>query len=230
MQDKIAPGISITITSSSGATGRTATDDDGSFTVRVTSDEDLRTFPRLFFATIEGGARPRRGRRRRFGDGLRPDDRRAATSGTGKDLTEKETNVWEKTFEDDDIEGDIGVNDRIVAVIITAEDEEGNSGNSAGWTGGGDATPVQLGDRPGLQETGRRRLPAGDRQRTGTGDGRGAAVRQPGDVVFDETESMQPVHPDHLRGNPTSTGSDVTDDDGDLNNDGRRLGLRTRWL
>ena len=56
VEDKIAPGISISITSSSGTTGRTATDEDGSFTVRVTSDEDLNTFPRLFFATIEGEA------------------------------------------------------------------------------------------------------------------------------------------------------------------------------
>ena len=51
--DNIAPGVSITITSSSGTTNRAATDDDGSFTVRVTSDEDLGRFPRLFFATIK---------------------------------------------------------------------------------------------------------------------------------------------------------------------------------
>ncbi len=128
VQDKIAPGVSITITSDSGATGRTATDDEGSFTVRVTSDEDLRTFPRLFFATLEGEADVDDGV---GGTASNLVIREATTTPPdGKELTEKESNVWEKSFEDDDIEGD---DDRIVAVVITAEDEEGNSGNSAGW-------------------------------------------------------------------------------------------------
>ena len=55
--DKIAPGIDITITSSTGTANRAAaSDDDGSFTIRVSSDEDLSKFPRLYFATIEGAA------------------------------------------------------------------------------------------------------------------------------------------------------------------------------
>jgi hypothetical protein len=136
VQDKIAPGISITITSSSGTTGRTATDEDGEFTVRVTSDEDLRSFPRLFFATIKGEAEVEDGVGGKA-SGLKIDE---VTGSQGHSLTEKESNVWEKTFDDDDIEGS---GDRIVAVIITATDDTdlpGNSGNSAGWKGSG--TPV----------------------------------------------------------------------------------------
>ena len=136
VQDKIAPGISITITSSSGTTGRTATDDEGEFTVRVTSDEDLRSFPRLFFATIEGVAEVDEDD---VGVGGKASGLTIAlvTGSTGLSLTEKESNVWEKTFDDEDIEGS---GDRIVAVIITATDDTdlpGNSGNSAGWKGSG---------------------------------------------------------------------------------------------
>ncbi len=141
--DRIAPGVSITITSSSGATGRAATDNEGSFTVRVTSDEDLNKFPRLYFATMKGTAEFKNGKPGLAGEKtLKIAD---ATDSPGIEFTEKENNVWEKKVNASAI---VGVNvdspiteedDRLVAVIITAQDEEGNSGNSAGWKDGGGA-------------------------------------------------------------------------------------------
>ena len=119
--DKIAPGISISISSSSGTTGRTATDDDGSFTVSVTSDEELSKFPRLFFATIEGTV----------AGGVASDLEIATVSGEIS-MTEKETNSWEKKVDAEDL---IGSGDRILAVMVTATDDPGNSGNSPGWKG-----------------------------------------------------------------------------------------------
>ena len=133
--DKIAPGVSISITSSTGTTGRAATDDDGSFTVRVSSDEDLGKFPRLFFATIKADEITSKGVATGVGTdtSLRID---AVTGGDGISLTEKETNTWEKKINADS--GDIpGSGDRIVAAVVTATDENGNSGNSAGWKGSG---------------------------------------------------------------------------------------------
>ena len=126
-EDNIAPGVSITITSSSGTTSRAATDADGSFTVRVTSDEDLGRFPRLFFATIKGT----------LASGVASDLQIAdVTDGEGISLTEKETNTWEKKINADSDDIPSGGN-RIVAAIITATDENQNSGNSAGWKGSG---------------------------------------------------------------------------------------------
>ncbi|MXX98304.1 MAG: hypothetical protein F4Y58_00125 [Gammaproteobacteria bacterium] len=128
--DRIAPGVSITITSDTGTTGRTATDKDGSFTVRVTSDEDLSRFPRLWFATIKGTDSDPKNDSVGAATGLMIDEVTDSLS-----LTEKETNVWEKTFDVDGLIG--GTADRLMAVVVTATDEAGNPGNSAGWKGSG---------------------------------------------------------------------------------------------
>ncbi len=126
-EDNIAPGISITVTSStSTGSGRPATDDEGSFTVRVTSDEETDEFPDLYFATITGTLND---------DGAAADlmvDEVGSFS-----LSEKETNVWEAKVKASALPG---TGDGIRAVIVTAEDTEGNSGNSPGWKGG--AAPV----------------------------------------------------------------------------------------
>ena len=127
--DRIAPGVSITVTSSSGTTGRAATDEDGTFTVRVESDEALVSFPVLYSATLQGSG--------------------PASAATGitirnratHNLSEKETNTWEAKVKVEDLAHDGKSNDdRILALIVTAEDENNNTGNSAGWSGG--ATPA----------------------------------------------------------------------------------------
>ena len=132
-EDRIAPGISIAITSNTGTTDRVATNSKGSFSVRVTSDEELPSFPRLWFATIVGSAEI-------DGDdvGDATDLMIGETSNVtnGISLQEKENNVWETTVKVSDSAKVPGEDDRILAVIVTAEDEARNSGNSAGWSGG----------------------------------------------------------------------------------------------
>ncbi len=137
VEDWIAPGIAITITSNTGTASRAATDNEGSFTVNVSSDEELVTFPRLYFATIHGKAE------------VTPVTDGVGIGGTASGLTiidtggevnlsENDPNNWSKKVnaDSDDIPG--GSADRIVATIITATDLNGNSGNSAGWTDGDD--------------------------------------------------------------------------------------------
>ena len=123
VQDWIAPGVTILITSSSETSNRAATDDEGSFTVRVESDEELSRFPRLFFATIAGTV----------DDGEASGLTIADVEGPIT-MTEREENVWDKKVDTEDTPGHS--DDRILAVIVTAADDPGNSGNSAGWTDG----------------------------------------------------------------------------------------------
>ncbi|MDE2884998.1 MAG: hypothetical protein OXO53_07870 [Chloroflexota bacterium] len=135
--DKIAPGINITITSSTGTANRAAASDpdDDSFTVRVTSDEDLSRFPRLWFATIEGSATITDGRAGNASNLMIAERSSLIT------MSEVDTNTWEKKVKVSSLPGE---NDRILAAVITAADEaspDANPGNSAGWKGSGD-TPV----------------------------------------------------------------------------------------
>ena len=138
VEDWIAPGITITITSSSGTASRAATDDDGSFTVNVTSDEDLVTFPRLYFATITGKAKVT-GADDDGANGVGEAASGLTIMATGGEvnLSEDTPNNWEKKVNADS-DSIPGTGDRIVAVVITATDLNRNSGNSAGWTDGDD--------------------------------------------------------------------------------------------
>ena len=132
--DKIAPGVSITITSSSGTTSRAATDKDGSFTVRVTSDEDLASFPILYFATIEAGRITEKGV---------AEDLEIALVSSKVNLTEQEQNTWEKKVNADS-SSIPGTGDRIVAALVTATDDNRNSGNSSGWKGASPGVDTEL--------------------------------------------------------------------------------------
>ncbi len=129
--DKIAPGVSISISSSSGTSSRAATDDEGSFTVRVESDEDLSKFPRLFFATLQAGSITSG-----VADELTILD---VTGGDGIAMSEEDNNVWTKKVNADsaDIPGGSS-GDRIVALLVNATDDAnpGNPGNSPGWSDG----------------------------------------------------------------------------------------------
>ncbi len=132
-EDNIAPGVTIDITSSSGTTNRVATDKKGSFTVRVSSDEDLSRFPRLYFTTIEGTA---------FA-GSRANNKNLVVGDVSDEYTmnEVDTDTWERKVDVDHsgLQAVGGTTDRIMAIVITATDGNGNSGNSAGWTDGDDA-------------------------------------------------------------------------------------------
>ena len=123
--DKIKPKVDITVTATGEATNRPATNDDGEFTVRIETDEDLRSFPSVWFATIDGVAL-----------GAAGDDAKVGTTlGVGalgpERPREVSRNVWEVKVDEGDLPGS---GPRLVAVLVRAEDENQNVGNSPGWT------------------------------------------------------------------------------------------------
>ena len=137
--DKIAPGVSITVTATGDATNRPATNDDGSFTIRVTSDEDLRRFPTVWFATIDGSKTP-------AGDVEAGDVGSSLQASAVNSVTprELERNVWETKI-DADSSNLPGSGSRLIAVLVTAEDEDRNKGNSVGWKPDSGATDPSAG-------------------------------------------------------------------------------------
>ena len=117
--DNIAPAITVTLTSD--VTDRPAIKNNGEVTVTITSDEDLRRLPTIWFARlVDAGstaeklkvklATPRRGSR--------------VSTDTAVD------NAWTGTYNN----GGIGSSDGLYAVIVIAEDDNDNIGSTPGWS------------------------------------------------------------------------------------------------
>ena len=123
--DKIKPIVDIDVTATGDATNRSATNDDGEFTVRIQTDEDLRRFPNVWFATIDGVALGADGADAEVGTMLGVGELSPETP------REVERNVWEVKVDEGDLPGS---GPRLVAVLVRAEDENENVGNSEGWT------------------------------------------------------------------------------------------------
>ena len=136
VMDKIAPNVSVTITSSSEVSNRPATDEDGSFTVRIESDEDLGGdgFPDLYFAEIGGG----KASIKEAGADAGTAEKSMSITGIPAEvkLKEGDPNTWEGKFNAEDLS-----DNAILAVIVLAADDDGNSGNSGGWKDGGNDGP-----------------------------------------------------------------------------------------
>ena len=123
--DKIKPEVDITVTATGDAANRPATNDDGEFTVRIETDEDLRSFPSVWFATIDGVALGDDGADAEVGTML-------GVGQLGPETPrEVSRNVWEVKVDEGDLPGS---GPRLVAVLVRAEDENQNVGNSDGWT------------------------------------------------------------------------------------------------
>ena len=133
--DTIAPSLTVTVTGldedgdPNGVAGRPVTQDE--FTVRVESDEDLNTAPKVFFATLKYGE---------SGGGSKTTDEAkqailTSQGGGSMNRPDKSKNVWEETFDESaDIPGSSSV---LFAVIVTAEDDsdQHNRGGSDGYKG-----------------------------------------------------------------------------------------------
>ncbi len=116
--DFIAPAITVTL--ATDVTGRPIVRNDGEVAVTISSDEDLRRQPRVWFAEIV--------------DLKSSDEKQTAklsiprVGGRVTTVADQE-NTWERTYDN----GDIGSSDGLYAVIVIAEDDNDNIGSTPGW-------------------------------------------------------------------------------------------------
>ena len=181
--DKIKPALTIDVTVTGEATNRPATNDDGEFTIRIRSDEDLRSFPSVWFATIDGVALGDDGADAEVGTMLGVDE-------IGRETPrEVERNLWEVKVDEGDLPGS---NPRLVAVLVRAEDENENVGNSPGWSlaRATDADPVGGDyDHDANQDTPDRPITRLDFKKL---DDEGFLIEVDSEDVTDPTVSVQP--------------------------------------
>ena len=116
--DNIAPAITVTI--STEVTGRPVIRNNGEVTVSITSDEELRRLPTVYFGEVVDGAADDAEEADTELGSIRRGDR--VQSGTD-DLT------WSRTYNN----GDVGGSDGLYAVIVVAEDDADNVGTPPGW-------------------------------------------------------------------------------------------------
>ncbi len=116
--DNIAPAITVTI--STEVTGRPVIRNNGEVTVSITSDEELRRLPTVYFGEVVDGAAADAEEADTELGSIRRGDR--VQSGTD-DLT------WSRTYNN----GDVGGSDGLYAVIVVAEDDADNVGTPPGW-------------------------------------------------------------------------------------------------
>ncbi len=116
--DFIAPAITVTLTTDVG--DRPVIRNDGEVTINITSDEELRRQPRVWFAEIV--------------DRKSDDEEQTAKLGVprvgGRVTTVAgQENAWTRTYDN----GDIGSSEGLYAVIVIAEDDADNIGSTPGW-------------------------------------------------------------------------------------------------
>ena len=143
--DFIAPGIMVTLDPASSSEERPALKGNSQLTVTVTSDEELQGPPSVFFASlVDNGSDAKEAK-------VKVDSYRRAARVSASSAA----NTWSRTY----TRSEVGGSDGLYAIIVTAEDDNGNVGATEGWTRGrtdvmpaadDDPTEVDLDDIVGL--------------------------------------------------------------------------------
>ena len=116
--DNIAPAITVTL--ATDVSGRPVIRNNGEVTVSISSDEELRRLPTVYFGEVVDGADADAEEADTELASIRRGDR--VQTGTGE-LT------WSRTYRN----GDVGGSDGLYAVIVVAEDDADNVGVPPGW-------------------------------------------------------------------------------------------------
>ena len=116
-EDFIAPTLTVTLTTA--VTDRPVLRHGSEFTVTVSSNEELRRLPTVWFAELEEEGSNADKQTAPLGSAQRGD--RVAVG--------SEDNSWEQTFSTNDV----GSDDGAYAVIVVGEDDNDNVGSTAGW-------------------------------------------------------------------------------------------------
>ena len=118
-EDWIAPSLTVTVTGT--ANDRPVANEDGSFTVDVRSDEDMRRRPDVYFVSLTAVTN----------DADEVTGYRIGTPSKASSLTQQEDeNHWAKKYK----ASTIGEVSAIYGVIVLGEDGNDNAGATAGWT------------------------------------------------------------------------------------------------
>ena len=117
--DNIAPAITVTVVTE--VTGRPVIRRNGEVTVSISSDEDLRRLPAVFFAEVLDGA---------DADAEEADLELGSIRRGDRVQTGSEDNSWTRTYNS----GDVGGSDGLYAVVVIAEDDSDNVGTTPGWS------------------------------------------------------------------------------------------------
>ncbi len=117
-EDNIAPAITVTLTTVVG--DRPVIRSNAEVDISITSDEDLRRLPTVFFSKIVDGGSTAEKPKAVLG-AMRRGDRVRTDSGA--------ENSWSRTYNN----GDVGGSDGLYAVIVIAEDDADNIGSTPGW-------------------------------------------------------------------------------------------------
>ena len=116
--DRIAPALTVTLTSAVG--DRPVIRNNGEITLHVTSDEEPRRLPRVFFAEVLDNGSTAEKKAYKLGS---PD--------SGQRLnTDAAENSWSRTYSNNEV----GNADGVYAVIVVVEDDSSNIGTTTGWT------------------------------------------------------------------------------------------------
>ncbi len=116
--DLISPAITVTLVTD--VMDRPVVKRGGEVTVTISSDEDLRRLPTVYFAPVEDDGSTDDEVSVALGLS-RPADRVTAVSG--------ETNSWSRTYDD----SDIGSSNGLYALVVVGEDDNNNVGSTVGW-------------------------------------------------------------------------------------------------
>ena len=116
-RDNIAPGITVTLATTVG--DRPVVRNNGEVAVSITSDEELRNLPTVWFAHVVDGGSDAENLKAKLGANRRGDRVRA----------DAEANSWSRTYGN----GAVGGADGLYAVIVIARDAADNLGSTPGW-------------------------------------------------------------------------------------------------
>ncbi len=151
VEDWIAPKITVTVTGT--ADDRSVANEDGSFTIDVRSDEDLASRPVVYFVSVTSAAkyedndRPTRVTSFEYTIAATPEPQRPSSPLT----SEEDENHWGKKY---NVDGTLDGFDGLVGVIVFADDEQDNTGATAGWSPGmhREASAPDDGDKLNLEK------------------------------------------------------------------------------
>ena len=117
--DKIAPEVTVTLTTTVG--DRPVVRSGGEVTLNISSDEDLRRLPRVWFVPVAA--------KDKLGSPVNNAPRLSAGDAA---------NTWTRTYTN----AEIGNSNNLYAVLVLVEDDDANIGTTTGWTRGKKSVPA----------------------------------------------------------------------------------------